>query len=206
MEKYVFTKTESLPKEVCQKIIEEFYAEDIHMHKYSGVTRSGLAATTKDTTDLQINRLQSIPFWKNVSTLLRAELESNLVMYLQSLNITWPKSIIDELIIPVFQMQKYNANRGKYIKHQDYAADLSKQRIITYIWYLNDVTEGGQTTFWNDDLKIQPTAGTLLFFPALPVFDHCGKMPISDDKYIITGWIYEPLKLIEIPANPSDTL
>lgn len=200
MEKYIFTKPASLPNELCQQIIREFCSDDITIHKYCGVTMSGLATTTKDTTDLHINRLHSIPFWKNVMTLLIAEIESNLLLYLRNLDVTWPKTIIDKLTMETFQMQKYSANRGKYINHHDYASDRSnkQQRIITYLWYLNDVTEGGQTTFWNDDLQIQPTAGTLLFFPAHVVFDHCGKMPISDDKYIITGWIYEPINLVTV--------
>ena len=97
MEKYVFTKPASIPKELCQQIIQEFYSDDVSIFKNSGVSKSGLNTTIKDTTDLQINRLQSIPFWKNVRTLLKAEIESNLVLYLQDLNVTWPKTKIDKL-------------------------------------------------------------------------------------------------------------
>jgi hypothetical protein len=61
---------------------------------------------------------------------------------------------------------------------------------LTYIWYLNDVNEGGETIIW-DNHKIKPTTGKLLLFPATWTYPHSGLMPISNDKYIITGWIYQ---------------
>ena len=62
-------------------------------------------------------------------------------------------------------------------------------RAITYLWYLNDVEEGGETVFFGD-YKIKPRTGTLIFFPASWCYPHTGKMPISSNKYIITGWLY----------------
>jgi len=66
-------------------------------------------------------------------------------------------------------------------------------RIITFIWYLNNVEEGGETLF--EDFKIKPMEGSLLFFPATWTYPHSGAMPTSNDKYIITGWIYNKVKL-----------
>jgi hypothetical protein len=65
----------------------------------------------------------------------------------------------------------------------------SKHRIITYLWYLNDVEEGGETVL-EDNIFIKPTIGKLLLFPACWTYPHCGRIPISSNKYIITGWIY----------------
>ena len=44
--------------------------------------------------------------------------------------------------------------------------------------------------FWKRK-TIKPEAGKLLLFPASWTFPHCGQMPISHDKYIITGWLCE---------------
>ena len=66
-------------------------------------------------------------------------------------------------------------------------------RIITFIWYLNNVEEGGETLF--EDFKIKPMEGSSLFFPATWTYPHSGAMPTSNDKYIITGWIYNKVKL-----------
>jgi hypothetical protein len=88
-------------------------------------------------------------------------------------------------------IQKYDKLDGKYIYHDDSFIDFNKNRyrVFTYLWYLNTVTEGGETVFW-DSYKIKPEAGKLVLFPACWTFPHTGKMPISDNKYIITGWVY----------------
>jgi hypothetical protein len=90
-----------------------------------------------------------------------------------------------------FMIQKYDKLDGKYIYHDDSFIDFNKNRyrVFTYLWYLNTVTEGGETVFW-DSYKIKPEAGKLVLFPACWTFPHTGKMPISDNKYIITGWVY----------------
>ena len=77
------------------------------------------------------------------------------------------------------------------VENDDFVIDEKKKkyRVITFIWYLNNVEEGGETEFWKD-YNIKPTTGKLVLFPASWTFPHRGKMPISDDKYIITGWIY----------------
>ena len=94
-------------------------------------------------------------------------------------------------------IQKYEQNKGKYIYHNDSSIKLDKNkfRVITFLWYLNDVEEGGETEFFGY-YKIKPECGNILLFPSGWIYPHCGKMPISSDKYIITGWLY---KYIEDP-------
>jgi predicted 2-oxoglutarate/Fe(II)-dependent dioxygenase YbiX len=97
-------------------------------------------------------------------------------------------------------IQKYTQNIGKYIYHNDgfvYENDgknfkNEKYRVLTFLWYLNDVSEGGETEFFGD-MKIMPEAGKLILFPANWTFPHCAKTPISSDKYIITGWLFADL-------------
>jgi hypothetical protein len=59
------------------------------------------------------------------------------------------------------------------------------------MFYLNDVEEGGETEFLYLNTKIKPVKGTLVYFPTHFPFVHRGNIPISDDKYIMTGWICE---------------
>jgi hypothetical protein len=86
-------------------------------------------------------------------------------------------------------IQKYDKNKGEYIYHNDFHMISIKYRVITFLWYLNDIHEGGETEFW-DSYKIKPTAGKIVLFPSSWTYPHRGKMPISDNKYIITNWLY----------------
>ena len=69
-----------------------------------------------------------------------------------------------------------------------YELQQKRYRMITYLWYLNDVDKGGETEFWGT-YKVKPEAGKLILFPATWSYPHCGNIPISNAKYIITGWL-----------------
>jgi hypothetical protein len=60
-------------------------------------------------------------------------------------------------------------------------------RMLAFIWYLNDVHEGGETEFLKG--KVTPKRGSLLIFPCSWTYLHKGNVPVSNNKYIITGWI-----------------
>lgn len=95
-----------------------------------------------------------------------------------------------------YQIQKYKKNNGYYyFRADDKIETLMKDnkiskfslRTLTFIFYLNDIDEGGETLFTS--FKIKPKKGRLLFFPATWDYIYADNIPKSDDKYIITGWI-----------------
>jgi hypothetical protein len=62
-------------------------------------------------------------------------------------------------------------------------------RILTWMLYLNDVEEGGETEFLYYPKRIKPKAGTLLIWPVGFTHTHRGNQPLSNTKYILTGWV-----------------
>lgn len=58
------------------------------------------------------------------------------------------------------------------------------------VWmlYLNDVTEGGKTDFPVQELSVQPTAGTMVIWPAAYTHPHRSAPDLGQYKYIVTGW------------------
>ena len=62
-------------------------------------------------------------------------------------------------------------------------------RVVLYMFYLNDVAEGGETEFYYQQRKISPKKGTMVIAPASFTHSHRGNIPISNDKYIATSWM-----------------
>ena len=195
MEKFLYLKKNSLSKELCNIIIKKF-DEDCEC-KYRGVTSGGLNIGTKDTFDFQIPNSNNKNFesWKLIREVLENELNSNIKIYIQTLskNIHKDFKLFENGYVTneTFQIQKYIKNNGKFTYHHDFSVEYSekKYRVITFIYYLNDVNEGGETEIWGS-VKIKPECGKLLLFPACWTFPHSGLVPKSNHKYIITGWLY----------------
>ena len=61
------------------------------------------------------------------------------------------------------------------------------KRCLTWMVYLNDVNEGGETEWLYQQLKIKPKRGTVVIWPTGFTHLHRGNPPMSN-KYIVTGW------------------
>lgn len=91
-------------------------------------------------------------------------------------------------------IQKYVQGKGGYPHwHSEQFPQLSHNealhRVVLYMYYLNDVEEGGATEFYYQQRKVQPKKGTMVIAPAGFTHSHRGNMPLSGDKYIATSWI-----------------
>ncbi|SEM79179.1 2OG-Fe(II) oxygenase superfamily protein [Stigmatella aurantiaca] len=91
-------------------------------------------------------------------------------------------------------VQKYIRGSGGYPHwHSEvYPKDAScdpLHRVLAFQYYLNDVSQGGETEFYYQQRKVESKAGRLLIFPAGFTHTHRGNVPESGDKYIITSWV-----------------
>ena len=95
------------------------------------------------------------------------------------------------IIFQGFKIQKYNPNECNSKLHcESGGCDLS--RVLAWMIYLNDVTDGGETEFPSQDKKFQPRCGDFLIWPAHFTHPHRGMVSKTQVKYIITGWtVYE---------------
>lgn len=183
MNDYIKIYENSISPELCELIINIF---ENSRNKHDGVTQLGIDKNVKNTTDLYFYSIENDK--DNIENILSTEIYKKLENYLKNtFNVFKNKILVDH----GFQIQKYQKNQGKYIMHEDSNIkwDLQMERVITFIWYLNDVDCGGETVFF-DSIKIKPETGKLLLFPSCWCFPHQGLIPISNDKYIITGWFY----------------
>jgi prolyl 4-hydroxylase len=110
----------------------------------------------------------------------------------------WPflKNNFTKLDIPSFNIQKYEIGGHFKMMHCERANIQSMHRIFAWMTYLNDVEDGGETYFEHFDLKIKPSTGKTLIWPAEWTHAHRGEILNKGNKYIITGWIHFPFNFI----------
>lgn len=87
-----------------------------------------------------------------------------------------------------FKIQKTEIGGGYHVWHCEDSGRNASNRIHAWILYLNDVEEGGETEFLYYPMRVKPKAGTFIVWPAGFTHTHRGNPPISNEKYIVTGW------------------
>lgn len=177
---------------LCKEIIKLFEYDN---NKQRGHVLGGVVPNVKNTIDLQIGHTNPLleSEWTKVKNLLIETLDKCVNKYYKSVNADLFKDDYRDVIFfqyDGFLIQKYIKNEGLYTYHNDFHYQAYRYRLLTFIFYLNTIDNGGETEFKYGKYKIKPEAGKLVLFPASWTYPHCGKMPFSDNKYIITGWLY----------------
>jgi hypothetical protein len=116
-----------------------------------------------------------------------AQIDKYLAEYNKSLALTlavpW-RPTIDDL-----RIKRYRVTGEDHFEPHFDALDIKSQRYLVFLWYLNDVAEGGETEFPDLGIKIQARAGRLLMFPPYWMFQHAGLPPRSNDKYMVSTYL-----------------
>lgn len=193
---FIVLTENSLDKEFCEHVIEKFEKDDRKQAGAVGPKREFNPAL-KLSTDLQITWL---PEWVEEDGEFFRSLSEGMKHYASQKflkDLTGEESeagrfgILEEPLEDAgYQIQRTDPG-GYYNWHQDWShrRDMGS-RMLTYIWYLNDVTQGGGYTEFLDGTMIYPKQGNLLIFPATWNYYHRGVPPVKDTKYIATGWMY----------------
>jgi len=185
----IWTKNNALPSDFCYNTIEKFENDERKYQGLAGTNREVLPI--KKSMDLQISSYDN---WKYEDNVFFKSLNENFMEYMENCNtynsyfpFAYIGGKIDTTKDTGYQIQR--TNPGEYYKwHHDGWIENGFMRLVTYIWYLNDIKEDGYTEFSNG-MKIQPEEGKLLIFPATWTYVHQGYPPKSETKYICTGWI-----------------
>jgi len=95
-----------------------------------------------------------------------------------------PSPRIAELVIKRYRP----AHEERFQLHFDSINDVAN-RYLVFLWYLNDVAEGGETRFPDLTVTVRPRAGRLLMFPPYWMYQHEAPPPRSGDKYILSTYL-----------------
>lgn len=172
-----FIEPSNISTDLCQQIIDKFESDT---RKHQGATGGGVNIDMKDSQDLIISRFLD---WEEIVGQLDILLNENMIKYQKLLNEITPNRFnIMNTWHTGYQIQK----SGHYKWHHDSRVEYGRQRILTFIWYLNTIDDGGETGFLHK--KVKPETGKFVFFPATWDYIHCGFPAVN--KYIITGWMW----------------
>ena len=198
----IYVKENVLDHEFCRDLILKFNSDNRKFQGTVGSTGatgaiiSNLNLELKNCLDLNITELKE---WNKEDKILCKSFNKNVIDYFEYTNRFSPrtkdnKSVFGNGICNFrdrgYLIRSYEKSDGYFNWHNDFSLD--KQyglRMLTLIWYLNDVEEGGETEFVDGTL-VKPKTGQLLIFPTSWYMAHRGRMPISNKKYIITSWLY----------------
>ena len=87
------------------------------------------------------------------------------------------------------KVQRTPPKGGFHTWHCEKGTNVNAARILVWMIYLNTTPEGeGTTEFLEQGVRLQPEAGTVVFFPADWTHTHRGNPVYNCDKYIATGW------------------
>jgi hypothetical protein len=173
----ILVEPQCLAPEFCAEVIRRFQADD---RKGPGQVTLGTGTVVdpkvKDSIDLAIS---SLPEWKDVDEAFY----STLTPRIHGLMAEHMRLVSWNLEDTGYQLQWTKPGAIGYVRHIDYIPG----RMLSFIFYLNDVDEG-ETAFPLHGIAIRPETGKLLLFPPYWTHPHAGLSP-RNDKYIATGFI-----------------
>jgi Rps23 Pro-64 3,4-dihydroxylase Tpa1-like proline 4-hydroxylase len=185
---FIWEKKNCLSLEFCNNCIKKF--EDDKGGKFPGEVYRGVDLNIKRSTDLKLISSENTKNWEYEDTVFFNSLNSSLTEYLKHLSneLTYDFNFMNSTTFDTgYQIQRTFPG-DFYIWHHDFLINTDDYRILTYIWYLNDIHDGGHTEFFNG-VKIKPEVGKLIIFPSTWNYLHRGCPPKRETKYICTGWV-----------------
>jgi hypothetical protein len=172
-------------KEYCEQVIK--YYEDM-VKSGHGLTRfqdSGIAKTFKDDIQLFADDIDYIPLRNVTKDFNKLFWGEYFPIYEQEYSALKDSARHSSY---AYKIQKTKIGGGYHIWHYESAIREQCNRLLTWILYLNDVHEGGETEFLYQHMRVKPEQGTLVIWPAAFTHTHRGNPPLSNEKYIVTGW------------------
>jgi 2OG-Fe(II) oxygenase superfamily len=188
-EEFIGVFENAVPSDVCQHLINYF---DIHetLNKTINRQNQGAYKVRKNDTLLgmaaETDPMVLKTFTMNMQPLADV-LDDCYKQYIGEYDIL--AQLSRHRISQTYQIQKTRPGEGYHIWHCEADNLTAASRIAVPIVYLNDVEEGGETEFLYQKMRIKPTEGTVVLFPAGYTHVHRGNPPLSGTKYIVTTWI-----------------
>ncbi len=171
-----------LPADLCARMIDSFNGLS-RFHQVNGRTeRRGLEDSAW--TEINVTKLSE----PSLQGFFRQRISLALARYNAEIGLV-PIAVPDSPRTADLILKRYRPGGDEGFQiHFDSINEVAN-RYLVFLWYLNDVEEGGETDFPQLGLKVTPRAGRLVIFPPYWMFQHAGLAPRSTAKYILSTYL-----------------
>ena len=184
---YIRVYDDALDPPLCAGMIEAFESLRIHQIRNGRGVRDGL--DNSSWTELDVERFADAGF----RALFRDKVDRGLKRYNEDIGLAI--ALPNSPVTAVLRMKRYRPGQTEQFELHFDAIYEKANRYLVFLWYLNDVAEGGETRFPRLDFAVRPRVGRLLMFPPYWMYQHEGAPPLSGDKYIVgTYLLFAPFK------------
>jgi len=193
MQETFIKRYEAFDPEFCTRIMQAFdylnkrdctiSRNDVHkkdsQHEFNNL--GGIDEADMRNMDIRGDGAGDIQFFFKV-------LGEKLGEYKKDLNLTEVgKMYVTNMLVQRTDAEKFESYSTWHCENATFEVS---DRALTFILYLNDDFEGGETEFRYQIHKEVPKQGTLVIWPAGLTHIHRGGMLLSGVKYIVTGWSF----------------
>ena len=200
---FIYTKKNILSLELCKNFINTFNKSEDTFEGITSADEYGYSfegsLKAKKSTDITFDpSFKDHPQWgellKPMIFLLKQQVKNYQSKYFK-IKDEKRKEIISVVpdshlkIDPYFNMQYYKPEEGFYNWHSERSCINNTTRILTWMFFLNDVTDGGGTQFYHQNHTEPAEQGKIVIFSSDYIHTHRGEVSKTEDKYILTGWV-----------------
>lgn len=180
LDHFVRVYDDALPATFCRQTVAHFESEPDLQERNGGNVRGGLAESSWLERDF--TQLTDFGFRNTIINAVRhykARYEKDCGIRPA---LPEPRSLAPLII------KRYDpGGNDRFQPHFDSVGPVSS-RYLVFLWYLNDVADGGETHFTDLQIKVPPREGRMLMFPPYWMYRHAGEAPVSDSKYILSTY------------------
>ena len=190
----IFYVKELLSRDFCHTVIGSYERDPRRHPGYTVGSRGEMKSydDVKVSTDLGIVN-------EGLWTAVHGQLHEAVSLVVASVAAQFPPLQVWPVHCTGYKIQHYRKNEGHFKWHFDALGPGAWDRQLAMVIFLNSVADGGETCFHRQNLKVRPVAGDAVFFPTFWTHMHCGEIPKSEDKYIISSFLS-----FDIPAAGRD--
>jgi len=191
----IFYVKELLSSELCRALIENYQRDP---RRHPGYT-VGSRGETKAYDDVKVSTDLGVVN-EGAWIAVHGQLHEAVSRVVASIASQFPSLQVWPLRCTGYKIQHYKKNEGHFKWHFDALGPGAWDRQLAMVIFLNSVAEGGETCFHRQNLKVRTVAGDAVFFPTFWTHMHCGEIPKSEDKYIVSSFV-----CFDIPATDRES-